>query len=206
MDTCIIYLLRHGATDNNLARPPRLQGCGLDVGLSADGRRQAEEARLFFQQRPPTAVISSPLRRARETAEIIAQPHGHPLRIVQALREADVGDWEGRSWEEIERDEPEAYRRFRGNPDIVPYTGGENLTQVHQRVTPAFEQLAQDHLGQQVVVVAHNVVNRAFLAGLLGLPLAQAPIISQDNCGINVLRWRGGKFKLRTWNSTFHLG
>lgn len=200
-----MYLLRHGATDNNTARPPRLQGCGVDASLSADGRRQAERTREFFARKPLSGVISSPLRRARETAELIAEPHGLEVRLIEALREADVGLWEGRSWDQIEREDPEAYRLFRHDPGVHPYPGGENLMQVRQRVTPAFEQLVSGFLGREIVVVTHNVVNRAFLAGLLGLPLSQAPKLSQDNCGINVVLWRDGQFKLRTWNSSLHL-
>jgi broad specificity phosphatase PhoE len=205
MAPCRMYLLRHGATDNNLAQPPRLQGCGLDADLSHEGRRQAEQVRQFLGDVPLAAIFSSPLRRALQTAEIVAQPHSHTVQLVETLREVDVGLWEGRSWNEIAANDSEAYALFRHDPSVHPYAGGENLLQVQQRVTPALAELALAHLGRQIVVVAHNVVNRAFIAGLLQLPLAEAHRIRQDNCGINLLEWESGQCKLRTWNSAWHL-
>lgn len=205
MSVCRVYLLRHGATANNLASPPRLQGCGVNLGLSPEGRRQAERTGDFFRSRPLAAVYSSPLLRAVETAHFVAQSQGLEIRPVPSLREVDVGNWEGRSWDEIARDDAEAYGRFRNDPAVHPYAGGETLLEVQRRVTPVLEQLASAHQGQQIAVVAHNVVNRSFLGGLLQLPLVHVRHIRQDNCGVNILDWIDGQFELRTWNCILHL-
>ena len=203
--SCLMYLLRHGATANNLAKPPRLQGQGLDAPLSQEGREQAKQTASLLIARDFHAVYSSPLARARETAEIIAEPRGLPVTTVEALTEADVGRWEGRSWREIEENDRDEYRRFIEFPEQYGYSGGESLPQVQMRVVPAMRCLMEDNLGRQIVVVTHNVVNRMFWADLLGLAVREARGLSQENCGLSVVRFRGGKMKLLTMNSFFHL-
>lgn len=203
-DSCILFMVRHGATDNNLANPPLLQG-RADVPLSAMGRRQAERTGELLARQTIQRVYSSPLLRARQTADAIAGPHQLQVEVVDAIEEIDVGDWEGRSWKEIEISEPDRYRQFMADPATTGYAGGENVTQLYQRVHPAMRQLLADNLGNQIVVVGHNLVNRAFLAPLIGLPLAQVRRMNQDNCGVSVARYRDGEIKLLTMNSVFHL-
>lgn len=204
-DTCLLFLVRHGATDNNLANPPRLQGCGSDLGLSAHGRAQAEDAGRCLAVQPLKAVYCSPLRRACETAEWIARPHGLTVESVPNLKECDVGTWEGRSWVDIEREEPEAYQQFMMQPELYGYAGGENMTQLLERTAPALEGLMARHVGEAIAAVAHNVVNRAYLASKMGLSMAAGRGVPQHNCGINVVRYRRGDVKVLTVNSVFHL-
>ena len=204
-DTCLLVLIRHGATANNVARPARLQGRRSDLELSAEGRRQAEETAKFLSDCQIDAVFSSPLLRARQTAEIIAGQRHAPVVALEELTEVDVGDWEGRSWSEIEQSHPEEYRRFIQESDTCPYLGGESFIQVQQRVNPALERLMAEHIGGTIVVVTHNVVNRVFLAPLLGVPLNRARGIFQENCGLNLVRYRHGETKLITLNAVTHL-
>jgi broad specificity phosphatase PhoE len=201
-----MFLLRHGATENNLMKPPKLQGRSIDLGLSAEGRRQAECAARALAEQQIAAVYSSTLLRARETAEIVMRPHRiETVTKHVELCEVDVGRWEMRSWIDIEREEPEAYRLFQDDPGMHGYAGGENLRQVMERTTPVINAIMQKHLGEQIVVVGHNVVNRAYLAGVLDLPLSRARHIHQENCGINIVEWKDGKTKLVTLNAVGHL-
>ena len=80
------------------------------------------------------------------------------------------------------------------------------MGEVQRRIVPALDDLLKKHPGQSIVVVSHNVVNRCYLAHLLGLPLARGRSIAQENCGANVIRRRGEKTSLVTLNSAFHLG
>lgn len=203
-DACILFMIRHGATDNNLADPPLLQG-RLDVPLSVDGRQQAECTGRLLATQSICRVYSSPLLRARQTAEAIAKPHRLEVDIIEDLQEIDVGDWEGRSWREISATEPERYQQFMANPAEHGYAGGENVTELFQRVNPAMEQLLSANLGGQVVMVGHNLVNRTWLASLLDIPLPQVRVVHQDNCGVSVVRYRDGQAKLLSLNSAFHL-
>lgn len=204
-DTCWLYLIRHAATDNNRVRPPRLQGRRTNPALSHEGHQQARETAAALAGEPLAAVYSSPLLRSRQTAEAIAAPHHLAVETVDELIEVDVGQWEGRSWEDVEREHPEAYRLFMTDAGVHPYLGGENLGIVQARVIPAMERLMADHLGCVIVAVAHNCVNRAYLASLLNLPLAKYRSVPQDNCGLNLLRYRGGKAKLVSLNWVAHL-
>jgi len=204
-DSTLLLLIRHGATDCNTSKPPRLQGRGINFGLSADGRRQAEATARFLRDWRLDRIYSSPLKRAWETAEIIAQPQERTVEAVEQLVEVDVGRWENCSWDEIARNDAEAYARFLEDCGTHGYAGGENMRQVQERVTPALTSLLQENLGKRIAVVCHSVANRAYLAGLLQLPLAHCRELAQDNCGINVILYRNGEAELRTLNSVFHL-
>ncbi len=200
-----MFLVRHAATLNNLARPPKIQGVGDDSSLSDEGRAQAERTAQLLHDQPIVAAFSSPLLRAAETARIIARPHDLTPTPIPSLHEVNVGHWEGRSWVDIEREEPEAYERFVTDPATHGYAGGENLGEVLQRVLPAVQQLMREHMGKVILVVGHNVVNRVLLAHLLNVPLAKARGIDQDNCGVNIIRCRDGQLKVLTTNAAFHL-
>ena len=205
-DTCWLFLVRHGATENNRARPPRLQGRRGDPGLSVQGQEEARATGDLLAGRPIDVVFSSPLLRARQTAAAIARPHGLSVELVDDLIEVDVGQWEGRPWDEIEQTDREAYRLFMSDAGVHPYLGGENLNTVQARAVPALERLMAENLGRTVVAVAHNCVNRCCLAHLLNLPLAKYRSIPQDNCGVNLLRYRDGRGELVTLNAVSHLG
>ncbi|HLA84023.1 MAG TPA: histidine phosphatase family protein [Thermoguttaceae bacterium] len=204
-DSTICYLIRHGATENNEQNPPVLQGQRLDLGLSAAGRDQAERLASFLTGRAIDAVYASPLRRAVETAKAIADPHHLPVEVIDGLIEVDVGEWEGLDWNQIRQNDPAAYEAFMSDAAANGYLGGECLAEVFDRTAPVLNALLADNTGRRIVVVAHNVVNRVYLAWLLGMPPAQYRTIPQENTGLNVLRFRGGKARIITLNSVFHL-
>ena len=204
-DTSFLILVRHGATTANLERPNRLQGQRIDLPLSDEGRRQAEAVARLLASHPLARVLSSPLKRAMETADAIASPHEVPVESVAALIECDVGRWEGMSWEAIEHEDPVRYRAFMSDPTHDGYAGGENFAQVHDRVAPVLGQLLEEARGTTVAVVGHNVVNRVCLADILGVPSRLSRHIVQHNGGVNVIRWRAGETTLITLNSIWHL-
>jgi broad specificity phosphatase PhoE len=204
-DTCWLYLIRHGATANNDARPSRLQGRRSDQPLSAAGIQQAQQTARWLGNLTISAVFSSPLLRARQTAEIIASPHGLSIQTVDDLIEVDVGVWEGCSCEEIEQAHPEAYRLFMADASQHPYLGGEDFSAVQARAVPALERLMAAHLGRTIVAVSHNGVHRACLAHFLRMPLGSYRSIPQHNCGINLIEFRGGQARLVTLNAVSHL-
>ena len=202
---CLLYLIRHGATANNEAHPPRLQGRRADPELSPHGREQSMQTARWLAGPGLDAVYASPLLRARHTAEEIATPLGLTVELVEGLIEVDVGQWEGLAWEEIERRDPEAHRLFMTDASEHPYLGGENLSTVLSRAVPALAELMAANVGRRVAVVSHNVAIRAYLAHLLNVPLRTYRSIPQDNCGINVIRFADGKAKLVTINAVWHL-
>ncbi len=200
----ILYLIRHGATEANLAQPPRLQGRRTDPPLAPLGVRQAAATRDFLAIRPIDHCYSSPLSRALQTAAIVAAPHGLAPIPLDALTECDVGRWEGLDWQTIRRLDADDYQRFHADPALFGYPG-ESFGAVHERVLPAVEELLERHRGESILIVAHHVVNRTYLAGLLGLPPGQARQVSLDNCGISVVVRDGASTIVSTPNAAFHL-
>lgn len=200
-----LYLLRHAATEANLAHPPRLQGRKHNPPLARLGIRQAEATRDFLADRPIAACYCSPLLRAQQTASIVAAPHGLLPASVPALIEGDLGRWEGLTWQEVRFFNASEYRDFMADPAANGYPGGENFQQVHGRASPAIEEILSRHEGESVLIVAHHVVNRIYLAGLLGLPASRAREVSLDNCGVSVVTRENGQSAISMLNAVQHL-
>ena len=172
--TTTLYLIRHGATDANLARPYILQGRGVDLNLNATGRAQAAAVGEFLKTRKLNHVYCSVLKRAVETAQAVAHPHGFEPERLEDITECNVGQWEGMDWDSIALKHPEEFRLFNEDPAESPYLGGECYRDVLTRVAPAFQCLLEKHAGETIAVVAHNIVNRVYTAHLLGLELRKA--------------------------------
>lgn len=200
-----LYLLRHAATEANLAHPPRLQGRRSNPSLAKLGVRQAQATRDFLAVRPIDACYCSPLLRAVQTATIIASPHGIAPQPLDALAECDLGRWEGLDWGYVKYHDAAAYHHFTADPERHPHPEGESLGDVYARVSAAIEELFAIHAGRSILVVGHHVVNRVYLAGLLGMPIGQARQVSLDNCGISVVMRKGEKTTVSTLNAAFHL-
>jgi broad specificity phosphatase PhoE len=186
-----LYLVRHGATEANLACPPRLQGRRSDPSLAPAGLDQAEAVRAALAAVPLAACYASPLLRATQTAAIVAAPHALAPVPLAALAECDVGRWEGLSWDEVRRREPEELARFLADPWLCPYPEGESLADVHARTAPVLESLLLRHEGAAALVLTHQVVLRACLACWLGLPPAQARSLKFANGSVTLVRRDG---------------
>jgi broad specificity phosphatase PhoE len=152
-----------------------------------------------------SAVYSSPMRRALETARAIAAHCRLDVVVRDELIECNVGNWEGLSWDGIREQFQKEYENFQRDPSRFPYLGGETYSDVARRAMPVLEQLLQQHGGQHFAVVAHNIVNRVSVATFLGLDLSRAKEIHQANGGVNVIRREGDRRQLVTLNSAFHL-
>ncbi len=201
----MLYLIRHGATEANLASPPRLQGRRTDLPLARLGVRQAEATRNFLAIRPVEHCYTSPLLRATQTASVVVAPHGLTPVPLPALTECDCGRWEGLDWATIRSLDAEHYQRFHANPAKWGYPEGESFADVYARVTPVIDDLLEGHAGESIVVVAHHIVNRTYLAGLLGLGPELARQVVLDNCGISVVVREAGRTTVSTLNAAFHL-
>jgi broad specificity phosphatase PhoE len=200
-----LYLIRHGATDANERRPYILQGRGVNYGLSANGRAQAAGAAEFLKSFRLDRIYCSRLLRSIETAQAIAGHHGLDVEPIEELAECHVGQWEGLDWDTIMARHPDEYRAFLENPAECAYLGGESYGDVLRRVRPVLQGLLERHAGETIAVVAHNVVNRVYLADLLGLHLCKAKDLKQANACVNMIRYENGRTSLITMNACFHL-
>ena len=154
-----ILLARHGETDWNRAN--RFQG-HADPPLNDTGRSQAAELAAALAEEPFAAVYSSPLRRAFETAEIVAAPHGLEPVPVEALREVDVGSWQGLTRAEIEERFPAQFARWLEYEQ--GWDDGETYDEMGVRVMAALLELAAAHDGEQILAVSHGGPVRAAYA------------------------------------------
>lgn len=200
-----LFLIRHGATQANECRPFVLQGCEIDGPLTESGRRQAGALTRFLADIQFAAIYSSPMRRAIETVSEIAASRSLQITTIEELRECHVGRWAGLSWEEIRRQDQEQCERFLLDPANERHPGGESYLDLQRRALPAIDQVLQAHPGQNVLVLAHNMVNRVLLSRYLELDLRHARKIRQANCCINLLQHSEGTTEVVTMNSLWHL-
>jgi probable phosphoglycerate mutase len=165
MTGCMVSLVRHGHYD----LLDRALGGRADHALSAEGRAQAARAGEALRRRGIATVFSSPVQRARETAEIIAEAAGAELREEPAFAEVDFGDWTGASFDALQDDlEWRAWNTFRG---AARPPGGELMLEVQARAVGSLLRIAAAHPGGEIAVVSHSDVIKSVLAHLLGSPL-----------------------------------
>ncbi len=198
-----IILIRHGQTIWN--KEERVRG-QVEVPLDETGLAQAElTAARVVQEWKPAAVYCSPLQRAVQTAQPIAQRLHLEVHRVAGLNDMNFGEWQGLAVKEIEQRWPDTGRAWLRAPHTVTFPNGESLQDLRQRSVAAVLELAERHADSDVVVVAHTVVNRVLLLAALGLDNSNYWRIGQDTCAINLLRWRRGVFFIESLNDTCHL-
>lgn len=158
----MVLLARHGETDDNLP-PLRVQG-SRDTPLNATGRAQAAELAERLRPEHPARLYCSALARARETAEIVGAQVGIEPVLDERLAEGHRGLWEGRLFEEIERDEPEAFAAWRRAGEGFRFPGGESLREHSDRVAAALTEITGSGADPAVVVCHGGSIRVALCA------------------------------------------
>jgi 2,3-bisphosphoglycerate-dependent phosphoglycerate mutase len=178
-----ILIARHGETDWN--REHRFQG-HADPPLNELGRAQARELAETLAGSEVTAVYASPLARARETAEIVAEVLGLPVETRTALREVDVGSWQGLTRGEVEQRYPKGFRRWLDFGH--GWEDGETYDDLGRRVVADLLELAGRHAGERILVVTHGGPVRAAQAAAAETDYVDARRMSSPigNCAILV--------------------
>jgi probable phosphoglycerate mutase len=154
-----VYLARHGQTAYNLEG--RFQG-QQQIPLDETGRAQAEELGRRAAAHGFAALWSSPLRRARETADAVARHARLTVREDARLMETDAGDWTDRSFAEVQAESPQAFAAFLAGDPAFAFPGGESFAEQEERVAAALEAVEQGEL--PVLIVCHGMVIRAALS------------------------------------------
>ncbi len=197
-----IYLVRHGQTAWNKEEIFRGR---TDIPLDETGLRQAELAGQYFKDLKVHGIYSSPLTRAWQTAERIAQFHPLKVQRLEGLIDMSFGKWEGHAHEEIKKIDPETYQRWREEPHAIRFPGGETLEDVRKRAMNALHEVIQKHPDQTLVLVSHRVVNKVLLCGILGIDNSHFWQIAQDTTAINRIQYQKGHYVLSLMNETCHL-
>ena len=207
-----LLLVRHGETEWN--RVSRFQG-GIDVPLNENGRQQGQQVAEFLKDIPIDFAVTSPMLRPKETAELILQYHsGIPLELEEKFREINHGLWEGKLESEINQEYADLLHQWKVAPATVQMPNGENLNQVWERATAAWDRMIQVKAGMAEselktgLVVAHDAINKVILCHVLGLSSESFWSIKQGNGGVSVIEYGQGLEKLpvvRAMNITTHL-
>jgi ribonuclease H / adenosylcobalamin/alpha-ribazole phosphatase len=196
-------LLRHGQTPLSAER--RFAGRG-DIPLTETGRRQAAAAAARLGARGGIDVIAtSPLVRARRTAEAVAEATGAPLVVDDDLVEADFGKWEGLSFAEASAQSPDEITAWLGSADVAP-PGGESFAAAARRVLGALDRLLAEHPERTLVVVSHVTPIKTLLCRALLAPPAALFRIHLDVASLSEVDWfADGPALVRSVNDTAHL-
>ncbi|KXO99920.1 bifunctional RNase H/acid phosphatase (plasmid) [Tsukamurella tyrosinosolvens] len=146
-----VILLRHGQTPASVQRLYSGRG---NPSLTDLGREQAAEAAALLRLTPIDAILSSPLDRARQTADAVAAGRGLTVEVDDDLIETDFGDWEGLSFGEARERDPELHARWLGDTAVAA-PGGESFDEVHARVAALLVRVTAEHAGRTVLLVSH---------------------------------------------------
>jgi ribonuclease H / adenosylcobalamin/alpha-ribazole phosphatase len=193
-----LVLTRHGLTPRS--KPEQHLGQRIDVPLSDEGQAQAGALADRLAGTDFWKIVSSPLVRARQTAEIVAA--GRPIELDSRVAEMDYGRWEGLTYAEIDQRDAAERRRWEADPAALPCPGGESGNDVAARVLDFLRGLLQDHVARHgpgdatewpVLVVAHSSLNRILMCVALDLPVREfRQRFSQGQVNLTVLRFEHG--------------
>lgn len=179
-----LYLVRHGATP--MTADDRFSG--MEGALSGEGRRQILRLAERLRGEGISALYSSPMARALESAEIIGAAIGLKPAVRDALREISHGHWEGRTHAEAEKLFPAEYAAWEEDPFEKGPVGGESGADVLRRARPALDEIVEAHPGERLAVVSHKATVRLLVCDLIGIaPRGYRSKLEQSPGSLNVI-------------------
>ncbi len=199
-----IFLVRHGETHWNLTH--RFQG-RTDVPLNQEGKNQARALALTLKDEPLSAIYSSPLVRAVETARLIKEFHpATPLFEEEGLTEMDLGEFDGMEAAYWSAHYQDFLKAWRSSPGPLKMPGGESLQEVQIRAIDTLKRITKLYpSGSTLLLCSHNFVNRALLCQALGFSLDKFRDVKQDTATLNVLYMQGQRLWAELVNDLSHL-
>lgn len=199
----LLYFARHGETDDNARLVFQGQG---GKGLNSRGRAQARRLGARLQKARITTIISSDLERAEETARIVGQACELVHSVDSDLREVDVGQWTGKSHQEIGELYPEEWAAWSNGLD-VRRGGGETYAELSQRIERAVLRIAAMGARDPILVVSHGGSIKSYVAKVLGVSAEGMRVLAGvGNCGLTIVELDSRRrVRLHAWNDTAHL-
>jgi len=199
-----LIIVRHGESEWN--RIGRYQG-QIDTALSELGLAQAEALAERLRKEPLDAIFSSPLQRARKTAEAIARHHDEvPFFDEDALLEINHGEWEGKYTQEITTQFAAGLHEWRHYPTRSQMPGGESFSNILKRVLDFKERLRLEYAGRNVLISTHDVVVKILVADSLGMNMDRINRIWITNASISVIEYTDELPYLVSLSEACHLG
>ncbi len=201
MNTRICFI-RHGETDWNVEK--RIQG-QLDIDLNETGRKQALAMAFNAGHHPFTAIYSSDLKRALDTAEALAKRVNLPVNKLAELRERHFGLFQGLTASEGEQRYPDAYVHYKNRNLDDPFETGESLSQLAARIERGVEFICRQHPGETVAAFTHGGVLDIVYRKATGRPLHTPRDFKVPNCALNWLHFDAQGWHLESWDDHHHL-
>ncbi|MCC4347086.1 histidine phosphatase family protein [Limosilactobacillus reuteri] len=204
-----VYLIRHGKTQWNLES--RYQGANGDSPLLKDSYREIELLASSLQRIPFVHAYTSPLKRARVTAQALLNHLNPeiPLTIDSRLKEFNLGKMEGMHFEDVAAKWPEVLKNFRHHPDKYDESlvEGESFLEVIARFRAAIEEYCRQYPNGNILVISHGAALNAAINALIGTPLAHLKDRGGlSNTSTTILTTNDGRhFELEKWNDTSYL-
>jgi phosphoserine phosphatase len=198
-----VLLTRHGHVEG--IQPERFRG-RTELELTERGIAEAHAlaARIAITWKP-VAVYTSPQQRAVVTGEIVAKACGVGTGPLDGLVDIDYGAWQMRIQDEVKAEAPDAFRKWREQPQSMRFPGGESLQDVVQRTAASLRQVLERHPADTVVLVGHDSVNRVLLGQFLDQPLRAYWRLAQSPACLNEIDVEGGDIRIERINDTSHL-
>jgi broad specificity phosphatase PhoE len=198
-----VILVRHGETAWNKAH--RMQGGGSDTPLNETGNRQKELIALRLKAENIQGIYCSPLQRAMDTANAIARYHSLEVMVEPALREIDIGEFEGASVFDIGRQMDEVLTTGYSGETAPTMPGGESLKDVQTRVWGTLQGLVSRYSGGNVVVVSHYFAILTVICSVLNIPMTQIGRFRMNPGTISTVAFDGAIPRLLSFNDSGHL-
>ena len=196
-----LYILRHGETQWN--KEEIFRGT-KDIPLNEKGLNQAEMAGLYFKDKPINRILSSPLKRAFQTAQAVGDATGTKIEIVDEFTDINFGIWEGLTVEEVKKTYTSDFELWRRSPEMLSVQGGETLHRVRDRISRGIERhITKDD--ESVLVVTHRVICKVMVLYLLKIGNEHFWDMKYDPASITLLERDGDRFVLSFSNDTCHL-
>jgi broad specificity phosphatase PhoE len=196
-----IFLIRHGETEFNRLGVFRGR---YEVDLNDVGRRQAGEIAEALKSEGIDFLLASPLRRAMETAGIIAEALGVACGVDEAFNNINLGSWQGVPKADVMRDYPELWRQWVSEPEELRVPNGETVDEVRARAFRRLEALMEEDTGD-FGIVTHRSVLKGLAAAILGVPAPWFWKFYMDNAAYSIFEHTASGCVLTCWNSNAHL-
>jgi len=197
-----IYLVRHGTTEWNKEEIFRGR---VDCKLNETGLEEARALEEYFRDVVIDSIYSSPLSRARKTAQAVAVSKGLLVIPDAAFIDMDYGEWQGLPLKVVEEKYPDLSRLWRERPQDVTFPGGENLPRVRARAWEGNGRVVQENPGKTVLVVSHRVITKVLICAALGLDDSHFWQVKQDTTAVNCFEYTGKTFITTLINDTCHM-
>lgn len=196
-----IYIIRHGETQWNKEEVFRGR---KDISLNETGKKQVERVGLYFSHRPINRIVSSPLARARQTAEAISNPISIAIETMEELTDFNFGIWEGLPLREVEKRFPADFAIWKTSPEKLRIENGDTLAMVRNRISAGLANITSGQEGA-VVIVTHRVICKIIVLHALGIGNEHFWDMKYDPGSITLLDRKNDKYTLIFSNDTCHL-